>query len=93
MSGIRKIVDGLNHKLFTESKLNEQDYFQFLEFVETPTGDYIKYMGNYLWDSENDYREWISDDEQESVESYLYREMLKISTIIKDALKIAGKSL
>ena len=66
-----KAVQEINDKLFMDctEKLVESDYFWYLEYVETPVGDYIKYMGQYIWDSENDYREWIDEDNQEPLET------------------------
>ena len=66
----RKVVELLNDKLFYNEH-SEHSYFTYLEYVETPIGDYVKYMGQYLWDSENDLREWIAEDEQESLAGVL----------------------
>lgn len=47
MNEARKVVKEINDKLFMDctEKLVESDYFWYLEYVETPVGDYIKYMG------------------------------------------------
>lgn len=88
MENVRETVRDINDILFEKSKLYEHDYFVYLEFIETPIGDYVKYMGNYLWDSENDSREWIAEDEQEPLEDYLIREMKKVQLVIKNCIAI-----
>lgn len=92
MNEVRKVVKEINDKLFMDSteKLVESDYFWYLEYVETPVGDYIKYMGQYIWDSENDYREWIDEDNQKPLENYLVREMGKMFKVFKGQLKALG---
>lgn len=87
MNDVKQIVKELNDILFM-STLHEHDYFSYLEYVETPTGDYIKYMGNYLWNSENDHREWVAEDDQEPLEDYLIREVGKISKVLQNSYKV-----
>lgn len=93
MNEARKVVKEINDKLFMDSteKLIEHDYFTYLEYVETPIGDYIKYLGQYIWDSENDYREWLDEDNQEPLEKYLIREMDKIFEVVKAQMKVLCK--
>lgn len=81
----REIVKDLNDKLFG-SDAYEHDYFQYLELVETPIGDYVKYMGCYLWDSENDYRDWIGEEEQEPLKEFLIKEMNKVQRIVASSV-------
>ena len=82
MSNIREVVQHLNDKLFSECPLFESDYFQYLEYIETPIGNYIKYMGNYLWDSENcSHFDEIGDG---TLENFLYQEILKILKVVKE---------
>ena len=47
-------------------------------------------MGQYIWDSENDYRDWVDEDNQESLEDYLIREMSKMFKVFKGQLKVLG---
>ena len=86
-SEVRQVVVELNEVLFG-SEYYEHDYFQYLELVETPIGDYVKYMGCYLWDSENDYREWINDNEQISIRDHLIQEMGKLQEVVQNTLKV-----
>jgi hypothetical protein len=89
MSDVRKVVDDINEKLFNES-VSDMDYFRFLELTCTPSGDFIKYMGHFIWDSVNDYREWI-DDEQEQLEGYLVKQMIGINKAIVGSLRALDK--
>jgi hypothetical protein len=90
MKSVQETVKEINNKLFDQCSLDEvqQDYFNYLEYTETPIGDYIKWLGQYLWDSENDYREWISEDEQESLEDFLIKEMVKVKESIVSQLNV-----
>ena len=89
MSDVQKIVNDINEKLFNEP-ISDMDYFRFLELTCTPSGDFIKYMGHFIWDSENDYREWI-DDEQEPLEGYLIKQMIEINKVIVNSLCVLDK--
>lgn len=90
MSDTKTVVKLLNDALF-ESNSAEHDYFWFLEYVETPIGDYIKYYGQVIWDSENDYREWIAEDKQEDLKTYLVKEVGKVSKILSGQHKCLSK--
>ena len=79
----------LNNTLFGECKLYDEDYFQYLEYVETPTGDYIKYMGNYLWDSENSPH--FEEDDSETLEYFLYKEIIKIQSVVLETSKVISR--
>lgn len=85
MKNIKKAVDQLNNKLFEMEC--EHDYFTYLEYVETPIGCYINFQGQSLWDSENDPRQWVNDDEQEPLEDFLISEIEKFVAINKSMLK------
>lgn len=89
MSDVQKIVNDINEKLFNEP-ISDMDYFRFLELTCTPSGDFVKYMGHFIWDSENDYREWI-DDEQEPLKGYLIRQMIEINKVIVGSLRVLDK--
>lgn len=91
MNEAQQIVKNINNKLFDECKIQdvESDYFNYLEYVETPIGDYVKWMGQCLWDSENETREWIND-EQEDLELFLVREMVKVEESILAQLKVVS---
>ena len=89
MSEEQKIVNDINEKLFMEAD-SEADYFRYLEYTTTPIGAYIQYMGHFIWDSENDYREWI-DDEQEPLEGYIIKQMIEINKVIVNSLRVLDK--
>lgn len=90
MSEALKAVKYLNDKLFNEP-VSDMDYFQYLELVCTPIGDYIKYMGCYIWDSENDPREWDEEGEnQEPLEQYLIKQMVIVNKVIKKSIRVLG---
>jgi len=91
MSEVKQIVKELNDKLFM-SDSHEYDYFCYLEYTETPIGDFIKYYGQVIWDSENDYREYAedTDDQREDMKGYLIKEISKIANVLQkssDAVK------
>lgn len=88
---VKQIVKELNDKLFM-SELHEHDYFWYLEYTETPIGDFIKYYGQIIWDSENDYRDWVeyTDDQREDMKTYLIKEIGKISNILQKSHKRLG---
>ncbi len=90
MSEVQEVVYDINNKLLMEAE-SEADYFGYLEFVSTPVGDYIKYMGQCIWDSENDYREWIDDYNRGPLEAYLIQEMDKVFEVVKGQLKVLCK--
>lgn len=76
-----KVVEEMNEAIFA-ADITPEDYIRYLEYIKTPIGDYIKYMGCYIWDSENDYREWINDDEQEPLKAYLLDQMCLITRAV-----------
>lgn len=90
MNNEREIVNQLNDLLFTESpeKVHDSGYFNYLELIETPIGNYIKFGGHYIWDSENDYREYIAEDEQEPLKGFLIKELLKVKDVIASQVDI-----
>ena len=91
MNDVKQIVKELNDKLFM-STLHDQDYFWYLEYTETPIGDFIKYYGQIIWDSENDYRDWVEDteDQREDMKGYLVKEIGKISKVLQSSYKLIG---
>lgn len=88
MENVRQTVTDINNTLFEKSKLYEHDYFVYLEFVETPIGDYVKYMGNYLWDSENDYRQYDLDGNLPPLKDFLVAEIKKVQSVVKNCVAI-----
>lgn len=93
---ITKIVEEINEAIF-EADITPEDYVRYLELVNTPIGGCIKYMGCYIWDSENDYREYVKDDEgfdteeQENLKVYLFKQIGLIkAAIFKSMLAVMG---
>lgn len=85
-----KVVEEMNEAIFA-AEIVPEDYVRYLELIRTPIGDYIKYMGCYIWDSENDYREWINDDEQEPLKAYLLSQMSLIKrAVYKTMIAVEG---
>lgn len=83
---VTKVVEEINEAIF-EADITPEDYVRYLELVKSPIGDYVKYMGCYLWDSENDYREWINDDEQQSLKVYLLDQMALLERAIHKSIR------
>lgn len=85
---VKQIVKELNDKLFM-SELHDQDYFWYLEYTETPIGDFIKYYGQVIWDSENDYRTEAenTEDGREDMKTYLIKEIGKVSEVLQKSHK------
>lgn len=89
MNEAKDAVDRLNGKLlYSVIGEHEYHYHWYLEYVSTPVGDYVKYLGHVIWDSENDCREYVGDDEQEPHEEYFVRQVEKIVEVTMNSLKI-----
>lgn len=80
MTEAKQAVKELNDTLFN-SEHYEHAYFCYLEYTETPIGEFIKYYGQVIWDSENDYREAVGE-ELEDLKTFLVKEVGKIKQII-----------
>lgn len=78
---VTKVVEEMNEAIFA-ADIAPEDYIRYLEYIKSPIGEYIKYMGCFIWDSENDYREWINDDEQEPLKAYLLSQMSLIKRAV-----------
>lgn len=85
MSEVKKVVDELNEAVFTA--LEDRPYCLWFELVELPVGEYIKFAGQYLWDSENDDRPWIDDDNRQDLKEYL----LEQCSLIKHSIYLIMK--
>ena len=83
---VQEAVDNINEKLF-EDPISDSLYFRYLELTRTPSGDFIKYMGLFIWDSENDYREW-ADDAQEPLEQYLVKQIIEVNKVVVETLRV-----
>lgn len=87
---ITKVVEELNDSVFCISE--EFPYTLWFEHVSLPVGDYIKYAGQYIYDSENDDRPWINDDEQQDLKEFILDQMTRIQVCInKTRVKIENK--
>jgi len=85
MSEASEAVKQINDTLFN-SKYHYYDYFSYLECIETPIGEYVKYCGHFIWDSENDYRDSV-DGELEDLKDYLIHEIQKFAYSLKNSYK------
>lgn len=95
---VSKIVKELNEAIF-HSSVSEHNYITYLEHIQTPIGDYVKYAGHYLWDSENDYRCYKVDpttgeelDELEDLKERLLSEIIVIEHVLRESLKAMRKT-
>lgn len=93
MKNVHQIVTDLNDRLFEQINLDEHDYFAsgFLELVESPIGNYIRYMGNTLWWGEFDSRGWDEENELQPLEEFLIQEIKKIHEMIHETITILGE--
>lgn len=87
MEDVTKVVEEINEAIF-HSENSEHEYVWYLEHVKTPIGDYIEFYGQRLWDSDNDYREYVYDEvndveteEREDLKSYLIHQMSLVSKV------------
>lgn len=96
---VRRIVNEMNDTIFMSSD-EVQDYISYLELTEPPIGDYIKFSGHYIWDSENDFRDYIVDgetgedttEEKEDLKQYLWEQISLIKHSIYRAMVAIEKS-
>lgn len=88
---IAEVVKEINEHIFEISE--DVDYALWLEHIVLPVGEYVKYAGQYIFDSENDYREYIDYDEgiRQDLKEYLLEEIQKINTFIRKTLVVAKK--
>jgi len=93
---IKQAVDKLNDAIFMASE-GHDEYVNYLEYVATPIGDYIKFMGHYLWSSENDMREYTEDEYGEriyqTIGSYIRDEIASVSVALDSAFMAVNKSI
>ena len=86
----RDVVKEMNDNLLF-SNACEDDNFQYLEYVETPMGDYVKWYGVILWDSENDYRDVVDGGDKEDLKGFLLREMGNLAKTLHGAFRSVGQ--
>lgn len=94
---VSKIVKEMNEAIFY-SNVSEHNYCRYLELVQTPIGDYVKYAGHFIWDSENDYRCYKVDpstgeelDELEDLKEHLLSEIKVIEYVLSESFKAMRK--
>jgi hypothetical protein len=92
-ASVKEMVDALNNKLFHHI-VSDAMNFQYLEFIETPSGDHIKYMGVWIWYSEEWY--WSNDIEDEvsavvSVQQEVISQMRCIRDVVADSVEAITK--
>ena len=98
MSDIKKDVDAMNDAIFM-SDHSDHEYTAYFQYSETPIGSYVKYMGFFVWDSENDYRAWLVDPEtldetlkREDFTQYLWNQMSAIKHRLWQSMSAVEKS-
>lgn len=82
---VRELVDKMNVKLANDS-VSDRMQFQYLEYIDTPVGDYIKYMGQIIWYSED--FPWPEEGEMFAVELHIQNEISILISVMKDTLKV-----
>ncbi len=71
-----KIVESLNNETFIDGR--SMEYIEPFNFESNGYLWKISFMGVDLISSDNDEREWLNDDEQESLRDFLIRESKKV---------------
>lgn len=84
---IAKVIEELNEYVFDLSE--GRDYVLWFEHVCLPIGDYVKYAGQYIFDSENDYRPYVDEelDIRQDLKEYLLEQISLISEFILQTIK------
>ena len=96
---IKKVVDAMNDTIFM-SDHSDHEFTDYFQYSETPIGNYVKFMGFFVWDSENDYREWLIDPEtleetgeREGLSTYLWNQMSMIKHRLYQSMRAIEKTL
>ena len=96
---IKKVVDAMNDAIFM-SDHNDHEFTDYFQYSETPIGNYVKFMGFCVWDSENDYREYIVNyetfeetEEREGLSTYLFNQMSMIKHRLYQTMRAIEKTL
>lgn len=86
MENIAEVVKEINEHIFEISE--DVDYVLWLEHVILPVGEYVKYAGQYIFDSENDYREYVDYDEgiRQDLKEYLLEQIQHVNEFISKTL-------
>lgn len=100
MSGdIKKVVDEMNEAIFM-SDHHDHKFTDYFQYYETPIGDCVKFMGFFIWDSENDYREYLVDpetleetEEHEDLKTYLWKQMSLIKHRLYQSMRAIEKTI
>lgn len=84
-ASVKEMVDALNNKLCNHN-VSDAMNFRYLEFIETPSGDYIKYMGVWIWSSEDSVSGDVNDVQQEVIS-----QMRCIRDVVADSVEAITK--
>lgn len=89
MENIAEVVKEINEHIFEISE--DVDYVLWLEHVILPVGEYVKYAGQYIFDSENDYREYVDYDEsiRQDLKEYLLEQIQHVNEFVSKTLAVA----
>ena len=88
---IAEVVKEINEHIFEISE--DVEYVLWLDHVVLPVGEYVKYAGQYIFDSENDYREYVDYDEgiRQDLKEYLLEQIEQINNFIRKTLTVPKK--
>lgn len=81
----RDVVENINMDLYELNEKNENDFWVGLIYESNGYCEFIKYLGNVIWDSENEGFEW--DDE---TNTYLYD---KLESTIREKVNYINKKI
>jgi hypothetical protein len=70
-----QITNDLNCEAYID---NGKEYYMPFTYVSMGHECLIEFMGVPIWDSDNDDREWIGEDDKESLRKYLLRQSKEI---------------
>lgn len=82
-----KLVEDLNNESWSEGN---NTFWEPFEFISTGNFCGIKFMGEFVWDSENDGREYDydKDEHKEDLRTFVIKESKKILKNLKQKIKL-----
>lgn len=85
-----KLVEFLNFESWQEG-LGE-DWVPW-EFSSNGISCGITFWSLYVWDSENDPREWVNDNNKEDLRNFVIRESEQMLKMLKKKMKVLKKNI
>lgn len=91
MENIAEVVKEINEHIFEISE--DAEYVLWLEHVILPVGEYVKYAGQYIFDSENDYREYVDYKEgiRQDLKEFLLEQIQHVNEFVSKTLAVAKR--